>query len=87
MGLLPDREFRRCVRRYEGDRRLREFSCRDPSLTMAWALTGLPASLYQILQVLGITLFEKPPILRAFKRAASQPEMLDPRNQPTLLNL
>ena len=48
---------------------------------------ALDASLYQILQVLSVTLFEKTPILRAFQRTTSQPEILDPRNQLTLLNL
>src|SRR3972149_5335983 len=37
IGFLPDREFRRCVSRYDGDRRLREFSCWDQYLTMAFA--------------------------------------------------
>jgi hypothetical protein len=26
-SLLPDREFRRCVERYQGDLRLRDFTC------------------------------------------------------------
>jgi hypothetical protein len=37
ISFLPDREFRRCVARYGGDRRLREFSCWDQYLTMAFA--------------------------------------------------
>ena len=37
IGFLPDREFRRCVARYDGDRRLRDFSCWDQYLTMAFA--------------------------------------------------
>ena len=37
IGFLPDREFRRCVSRYHGDRRWREFSCWDQYLTMAFA--------------------------------------------------
>ena len=41
---------------------------------------ALDASLYQILQLLSVTLFEKTPILRAFQRTTSQPDMLDPRN-------
>ena len=41
IGFLPDREFRRCVSRYAGDHRRREFSCWDQYLTMAFAqLTG-----------------------------------------------
>ena len=47
----------------------------------------LDASLYQILQVLSVTLFEKTPILQAFKRTTSQPEIPTPRNQLTLLDL
>ena len=37
IGFLPDREFRRCVSRYDGDHCLREFSCGDQYLTMAFA--------------------------------------------------
>jgi len=34
---LPDREFRRCVRRYQGDRRVRSLSCWEQFLAMAFA--------------------------------------------------
>jgi hypothetical protein len=37
MDFVPDREFRRCVARYDGDRRLRGFSCWDQFLCMAFA--------------------------------------------------
>ena len=37
MSFLPDREFRRCVARYDGDARLRGFSCWDQYLAMAFA--------------------------------------------------
>jgi len=37
IGFLPDREFRRCVARYDGDYRLRGFSCWDQFLCMAFA--------------------------------------------------
>src|ERR1700687_4342865 len=37
IAFLPDREFRRCVARYGGDRRLRSFSCWDQFLCMAFA--------------------------------------------------
>lgn len=37
IGFLPDREFRRCVARYDGDRRFRGFSCWDQFLAMAFA--------------------------------------------------
>jgi hypothetical protein len=85
IAFLPDREFRRCVARYDGDARLRDFSCWDRYLTMAFAqLTyreslrdieaclrvALGASLYQILQILSVTLFEKTPILQAFTHPA-----------------
>ena len=48
IGFLPDREFRRCVHRYEGDRRLREFSCWDQYLTMAFAQLTYRESLRDI---------------------------------------
>ncbi len=37
VAFLPDREFRRCVTRYDGDQRLRGFSCWDQFLCMAFA--------------------------------------------------
>ena len=37
LNSLPRRDFHDCVRRYDGDRRLREFSCRDHFLTLAFA--------------------------------------------------
>jgi transposase len=45
---------------------------------------GLEASLYQILQVLSITLFEKTPILRALQAPDSGSDLLDPGNQLNL---
>jgi transposase len=42
---------------------------------------GLDTSLYQILQILSLTLFEKTPILQALQAPDSQDEPLDPRNQ------
>ena len=41
MEFLPRHEFSACVARYRGDRRVRDFSCRDQFLCMAFAqLTG-----------------------------------------------
>ena len=37
MDFLPNHEFRRCVTRYQGNRRLRSFSCMDQFLCMAFA--------------------------------------------------
>jgi len=48
ISFLPDREFRRCVARYGGDRRLREFSCWDQYLTMAFAQLTYRESLRDI---------------------------------------
>jgi len=42
---------------------------------------GLEASLYQILQVLSITLFEKTSILRALQACDSQDDLLGTGNQ------
>jgi hypothetical protein len=47
---------------------------------------GLEATLYQILQVLSITLFEKTPILRALQAGDSQNDSLDPDNQLILFD-
>jgi hypothetical protein len=41
----------------------------------------LDASLYQILQILSLTLFEKTPILQALQASDSREELLDPGNQ------
>jgi len=45
------------------------------------------ASLYQILQVLSLTLFEKTPILRALQQINSQDNLSLPANQLNLFNL
>jgi hypothetical protein len=47
---------------------------------------GLEASLYQILQILSLTLFEKTPILQALQASDSQEELLDPGNQLILFD-
>ena len=41
ISFLPDREFRRCVSRYDGDRRWRGFSCWDQFLCMAFSQSRL----------------------------------------------
>jgi len=48
---------------------------------------GLRASLYQILQILSVTLFEKVPILRALEAPSSQDDLLEDPNQLILFNL
>ena len=48
---------------------------------------GLEASLYQILQILSVTLFEKTPILQALQAPDSQSDSLDHANQFILFDL
>jgi hypothetical protein len=45
MDMLPIHEFRKCVRRYEGDRRVRTFSCWDQFLCLAFAQLAYRESL------------------------------------------
>jgi Domain of unknown function (DUF4372)/Transposase DDE domain len=47
---------------------------------------GLEASLYQILQILSVTLFEKTPILRALRASDSCPDLPGPLNQLILFD-
>ena len=47
---------------------------------------GLNASLYQILQILSLTLFEKTPISQALQPSNSQEELFDPGNQLILFD-
>ena len=47
----------------------------------------LPISLYQILQILSVTLFEKTPILRALQTSGSNSESDDSDNQLILFDL
>ena len=47
---------------------------------------GLQASLYQILQILSVTLFEKVPILRALEASDFQSDLFEDRNQLILFN-
>jgi hypothetical protein len=48
MDFLPKHEFSRCVRRYQGDRRVRRFSCLDQFLAMAFAQLTYRESLRDI---------------------------------------
>jgi hypothetical protein len=47
---------------------------------------GLDASLYQILQILSLSLFEKMPILQALQPSDSQSDLADPSNQLILFD-
>jgi len=47
---------------------------------------GLQASLYQILQILSVTLFEKVPILQALEASDFQSDLLEDRNQLILFS-
>jgi hypothetical protein len=47
---------------------------------------GLEASLYQTLQVLSVTLFEKTPILQALQASDSEIELINPGNQLILFD-
>jgi hypothetical protein len=53
ISFLPDREFRRCVERYQGDLRLRGFTCWDQYLAMAFAQLTYRESLRDIEACLG----------------------------------
>jgi hypothetical protein len=60
MEFLPRHDFNRCVRRYRGDRRLRNFSCRDQFLCLAFAQLTYRESLRDIetcLRSLGAKLY------------------------------
>ena len=48
---------------------------------------GMEATLYQILQILSVTLFEKTPILRALQSIDSQSDLPDSSNQLNLFSL
>jgi Domain of unknown function (DUF4372) len=48
---------------------------------------GLESSLYQILQIFSVTIFEKVPILQLIEAFDSQSELLDNPNQPILFDL
>ena len=48
---------------------------------------GIEASLYQILQILSVTLFEKTPILQALQPSDSRDDLLDFANQLNLFDL
>lgn len=60
LDYLPRREFNDCVHRYDGNRRLRSFSCRDQFLTLAFAQLTFRESLRDIetcLRALGPKLY------------------------------
>jgi len=47
---------------------------------------GLESSLYQILQIFSVTLFEKVPILQAFQASESQSDLTHSSNQLILFD-
>ena len=53
ISFLPDREFRRCVERYRGDLRLRDFTCWNQYLAMVFAQLTYLESLRDIEACLG----------------------------------
>ena len=60
ISFLPDREFRRCVSRYDGDSHLRGFSCWDQYLAMTFAQLTYRESLRDIeacLRAMGTKLY------------------------------
>ena len=78
ISFLPDREFRRCVSRYDGDRRWRGFSCWDQFLGMAFAQLTYRESLRDIeacLRSLGAKLYHmgfRSPVARSTLADASR---------------
>jgi len=48
MEFIPRREFRECVQRYQGEHRVRQFSCRDQFLSMVFAQLTFRESLRDI---------------------------------------
>ncbi len=48
LDYLPDRHFRRCVNRYQGNKRIRTFSCMDQFICMAFAQLAYRESLRDI---------------------------------------
>ena len=64
-----------------------EYLCNQMIHSYVFALLFDEASLYQLLQVVSITVFEKTPILRAFERTASKVVIPPPAKQLTLLDL
>ena len=48
MGVLPIKEFHRCVDRYQGEHKVKSFSCLDHFLTMAFAQLTYRESLRDI---------------------------------------
>ncbi len=60
LDYLPDRHFRRCVKRYQGDKRVHTFSCMDQFICMAFAQLSYRESLRDIeatLRALGPKLY------------------------------
>ena len=60
LDYLPDRHFRRCVQRYQGDSRVHTFSCMDQFICMAFAQLSYRESLRDIeatLRALGSKLY------------------------------
>ena len=101
MEHLPRTTFGRCVARYGGEHKVKTFSCLDQYLCMAFAQLAvsvyvlvaivkkrlnLPASLYQILQILSLTMFERMPLNQLLSKMNGDIGAEDAANQLNLFD-
>jgi len=95
---LPMSAFRTCVKRYHGNRKIKRFTCLDQFLCMALTFRQSlrdiivkkrlkpDASLYTILQVLSVTVFNKTPISRMFTENVYRNQIIANDNQLSLFD-
>ena len=92
MEHLPLTTFRRCVARHRGEHKVKRFSCLDQYLCMAFYVLvaivkkrlALSASLYEILQNLSLTMFERIPLDQLLLLSEAQRMSSDSINQLNL---
>lgn len=94
MVYLPLSTFRRCVAAYDEEHKVKDFSCLDQFLTMAFAVCAyvltaivkkrlhLPQTLHEILQILSLNAFEKIPLHQLLTPTPDEPSE---QNQLSLL--
>lgn len=88
MAHLPLTTFRRCVARYDGEHKVKHFTCLDQYVLVAILKKrlNLSASLYEILQILSLTMFERTPLDQLLARIPPSSDLPENPNQLILFD-
>jgi len=77
MEFLPLHTFHQCVDRYDGNYKVKEFTCLDQFVAIMKKRLNIRASLYTILQVLCVSAFERTLLFQLL----AKPDYISARDQ------